>query len=58
MDQSMTNTETINVIIGCIDLLDRYEKVLIQISKDSLCPENLRVAAKKVLDYGAELVED
>jgi len=54
----MTNNQTIEVLSGCIDLLDRYEKVLIQVSKDSLCPENLRTAAKKVLDYGAELVED
>ena len=54
----MTDNQTIEVLAGCIDLLDRYEKVLMQISKDTLCPENLRAAAKKVLDYGAELVED
>lgn len=54
----MTNTQTIEVLTGCIDLLDRYEQVLIKISKDPLCPEKLRDAAKKVLDYGAELVED
>jgi hypothetical protein len=54
----MTNTQTIEVLTGCIDLLDRYEQVLMQISRDSLCPDKLRAAAKKVLDYGAELVED
>lgn len=58
MAQNMTNNQVTQVLTGCIDLLDRYEQVLIQISKDSLCPENLRTAAKKVLDYGAELVED
>jgi len=54
----MTDPQAIQAIAGCIDLLDKYEAALLKIKNDPLCPKNLRDAAQKVLDYGAELVDD
>jgi len=47
-----------DLILACVDLLDKYEQALMRVSKHKLCPQEIRKIAQNAIDYGNELVDE
>mgnify|MGYP000550029292 CR=1 FL=1 len=47
-----------NFIQEFLPLMEKYEEVLLMVKADPLCPEKIRRAAKKALDFGEEVVDN